>query len=73
MAAKSTTACDSPLCEVLASVENVFVVVVGRPDEVLFLEERRDDNWPLVLRMAPVARSRTTVALTPDFFDSRPL
>lgn len=34
-------------------------------------EEPRVESWPFVRRMAPVARSRTTVALTPGFLERR--
>ena len=33
---------------------------------------RMEPTWPLVFRMAPEARSKTMVALTPAFLERRP-
>jgi len=39
------------------------------PDDLVF---RIESTWPLVFRIAPVARSKAIVALTPAFLDRRP-
>jgi len=36
------------------------------------IEVREGDMLPVVVRMAPLVRSRTIVARTPGFFESRP-
>jgi hypothetical protein len=65
--------CDSLSCPADESLENGPGGCMGRPGDVFMfvdLELRSDVICPLVLRMAPVPRSRTTVALTPDFLDN---
>jgi hypothetical protein len=65
-----STPCDSvatPLDSSGADVEEL------RGGEVLLVLEGRDDEKvPVVVNMAPVVRSRTIVAFTPGFFESRP-
>lgn len=54
-----------------ASPENEPADCAGREELSDFIF-RMDKTWPLVLRMAPDARSKIMVALTPGFLERRP-
>jgi len=67
MAAKSSTPLASLASARGASLEKDAAVAASRDLAVL-----KADTSPLVLRTAPLARSRTMLALTPGFLVNRP-
>lgn len=67
ISANSSTPCASPSSAAGASLENEAAVDAFRDFAVWSAS-----IWPLVLRIAPVARSKTRLALMPGFLARRP-
>jgi hypothetical protein len=58
--------------EPLVTSSDVIDVALTTGEAVVTIEAREGDMLPVVVRMAPLVRSRTIVARTPGFFESRP-
>lgn len=67
ISANSSMPCDSPSSAAGASLEKEAAVDAFRAFAVWSAS-----TWPLVLRIAPLALSRTMLALTPGFLTRRP-